>query len=202
MGNRNPQLEQAVKILQSGGLVIVPTETFYGIACDAMSVAAVRRLVGVKSRQWGKPIPLIAGSIEAARSTAAAIPPLFEELAARFWPGPLTLVVPAAGHYPGAITGGTGSVGIRMPGPSPALELARAFGRPVTATSANPTGQPPPRATEQIDPDLAAEVDLVVDGGQTPGGEPSTVLDLTGESAVILRPGPLQKEVADFLSHL
>ena len=196
------QLLQALDIVKGGGLIIIPTETFYGIACDSWSQAAVNRLVRIKGREWGKPIPLLVGSIAAARSAASAIPPRFEELAAQFWPGPLTLVIPAEKNFSSAITGGTGNIGIRIPGPSPALDLARAFGRPLTATSANPAGQPPPRSFEERDQNIANEVDLVLDGGRTPGDEPSTVLDLTAEQPTILRPGLLKREVEEFLKQL
>jgi len=193
------QLLRALDIVKGGGLIIIPTETFYGIACDSWSQAAVNRLVRIKGREWGKPIPLLVGSIEAARSAASTIPPMFEELAAQFWPGPLTLVIPAEKNFSSAITGGSGSIGIRIPGPSPTLDLARAFGRPLTATSANPAGQPPPRSFDEIDPNMASEVDLVLDGGRTPGDEPSTVLNLTTEQPTFLRPGSLKDEVEEFL---
>ena len=195
-------LKRGAAVLKDGGLVIVPTETFYGIAADARSPASVRRLALLKLRNRGKPIPLIAGDEPSAREMASPLPPVFETLAGAFWPGSLTLVLPAAHGFPAEITAGTTTFGVRVPGPSFALDLARAFGGLITATSANPARQPPPRSVGEIDPSLASVVDLIVDGGRTPGGEPSTVLDLTVDPPVIIRPGRLDGEVGAFLEEL
>ncbi|UCF31989.1 MAG: threonylcarbamoyl-AMP synthase [bacterium] len=192
-------LRTAVALLRNGGLVIVPTETFYGIACDALDPGAVGRLALLKARERGKPIPLIAGSVGAIREAVSELPPLFQSLAGAFWPGPLTLVLAARSIFPGEITAGTSTIGVRIPGESFALELARAFGGLITATSANVAGQPPPRSPGEIDLETARGVDLVVDGGVTPGGLPSTVLDLTLAPPAIVRPGPLDEQVAKFL---
>ncbi len=193
-------LTEALAVLKQGGLVVIPTETFYGIACDARSTGAVNRLVRIKGRDEGKPIPLIAGGIDVVKRCASSLPKNFHDLADRFWPGPLTMILSSAEGFPEQITAGTGTVGIRVPGPSFALELAMAFKSPLTATSANRAGQQPPQKVKALDPLLIQSIDLVVDGGKTPGGEPSTILDLTVDPAVILRQGALFEEVREFLT--
>ncbi len=194
------QFRKAIRILRSGGLVIAPTETFYGIIADAWSAKAVARLVAIKERDYGKPIPLIAGDIIVVSSTAASLPPIFKPLAEEFWPGPLTLVLKAASGFPGGITAGTDSIGIRIPAQSPALDLAKFYRGPLTATSANFSGKPPARNIKELDEKLVRAVDLVIDGGWTPGVQPSTVLNLTTDPPELIRSGILGKQVINFLA--
>ncbi|MDF1535656.1 MAG: L-threonylcarbamoyladenylate synthase [bacterium] len=196
------QFRQAIRILGEGGLVIAPTETFYGIIGDAWSEKAVKRLVHLKGRDYGKPIPLIAGSTGVVLSVATDIPPVFKNLAEEFWPGPLTVVLKAARGFPRGITAGTDSIGIRVPAQSPALDLARFYRGPLTATSANFANQPPPRSIKELDGELAESVDLVIDGGWTPGVQPSTVLNLVPDRPVILRMGVLGRQVEALLAEL
>ena len=196
------QFRQAIQIISEGGLVIAPTETFYGIIADAWSEKAVKRLVQLKGRDYGKPIPLIAGSTSIANNATTDISNLFRELAWEFWPGPLTLVLKAAQGFPKGITAGTGSIGIRVPSQSPALDLAKFYRRPLTATSANFADQPPPRSIKELDPELAESVDLVIDGGWSPGIQPSTVINLVPDRPVMLRMGILGRQVEAFLAEL
>lgn len=196
------QFRKAIRIIRNGGLVIAPTETFYGIIADARSQKAVRRLVQLKGSDYGKPIPLIAGSIRVVRNAANNIPPVLTDLAREFWPGPLTCVLHAAKGFPSGITGGTNSIGIRIPAQSPALDLARFYRSPLTATSANFNGQPGPRCVRELDEDLVREVDLVINGGWTRGVQPSTVLNLIPDQPTMLRNGILGKQVDSFLSEL
>jgi L-threonylcarbamoyladenylate synthase len=194
------QFRKAIRILRNGGLVIAPTETFYGILGDAWSQKAIKRLVQLKERDYGKPIPLIAGDARMASTAAAELPPAFKPLTEAFWPGPLTLVLKAAIGFPKGITAGTDSIGIRVPAQSPALDLAKFYRGPLTATSANFSGQPPPRSVREIDDELAGAVDLVIEGGWTPGTQPSTVLNLIPQPPVVIRAGVLGEEVEDFLN--
>ena len=194
------QFQKAITIIRDGGLVIAPTETFYGILADAWSRKAVERLVELKGRDSGKPIPLIAGDTIVVSNTAAALPALFKSLADEFWPGPLTLVLKAAEGLPGGITAGTGSIGIRVPAQSPALDLAKFYRGPLTATSANFSGEPPARHIKELDDKLVQAVDLVIDGGWTRGTQPSTVLNLTSDTPELIRSGILGKKVIDFLA--
>ena len=193
------QFHQAINILRDGGLVIAPTETFYGIIADAWSQKAVDRVVRMKEREFGNPIPLIAGDTITVSRSAASIPQLFKPLADKFWPGPLTLVLKAAKGFPDGITAGTDSIGIRIPAQSPALDLAKFFRGPLTATSANFTGRPPARHIKDLDEELVRAVDLVIDGGWTPGVKSSTVLNLTTDPPDLIRSGVLGKQVIDFL---
>ena len=202
LNSSESQFRKAIRILRAGGLVIAPTETFYGILADARSNGAVQRLVDLKERDFGKPIPLIAGDKGVAATCAARIPPVFTLLADRFWPGPLTLVLPAAAGFPAGITAGTDSIGIRVPAQSPALDLARFFRGPLTATSANQQDRPAPRAVQELDEELASRVDLVIDGGWTPGVQPSTVLNIIPAPPVMIRKGLLGDEVEAFLREL
>jgi len=196
------QFREAIRIIRDGGLVIAPTETFYGIIGDAWSQKAVKRLVQLKGRDYGKPVPLIAGTVRVVRSAAVDIPPLFRNIAREFWPGPLTLVLMAAKGFPRGITAGTDSIGIRIPGQSPALDLAKFYRGPLTATSANFAGLPAPRSIQELDAELAREVDLVIDGGWTPGVQPSTVLNLIPDRPMMLRQGILGKQIEAFLAEL
>ncbi|MDF1537196.1 MAG: L-threonylcarbamoyladenylate synthase, partial [bacterium] len=168
----------------------------------AWSSKAVDRLVEIKARDYGKPIPLIAGDIIVVSSTAAVLPSIFKLLAEKFWPGPLTLVLKAARGLPGGITAGTDSIGIRVPAQSPALDLAKCYRGPLTATSANFSGKPPARHIKELDEELVMAVDLVIDGGWTPGVQPSTVLNLTTTPPTIIRGGIIGEEVKKFLKEL
>ncbi len=194
------QFRKAIRILRDGGLVIAPTETFYGILADAWSGKAVQRIIRLKARDYGKPIPLIAGSINVVRSTAATVPSIFKPLAKEFWPGPLTLVLKAAKGFPSGITAGTDSIGIRIPAQSPALDLAKFYRGPLTATSANFSGSPPARNIKELDEELVQGVDLVIDGGWTPGVQPSTVLNLIKDPPKIIRAGILGERVNTFFN--
>jgi len=201
-------LRDALTVIRSGGLVIVPTETFYGIAADPFNTdtpdtpdtpCTIDKLLRVKGREPGKPVPLIADTPETALSACRTVHPEFNSIAGKFWPGGLTLILEAKPEIPKAVTADTGTVGIRIPGPSFALELARAHKGLLTATSANRAGDPPPLSVDQLDPELVREVDLVVDGGPAPGGQPSTLLDLTVDPPRILRQGALYDEVVEWL---
>lgn len=189
----------AVRVIEDGGLVIIPTETFYGICADPFNNEAMQTLLEAKGRDAKKPISLIAGSMETAFSACGTAPERAELIADAFWPGPLTLILPADKTIPKTITAGTGTVGVRVPGPSFALELANAFSGLLTATSANRAGAPPPTVIDQLDPELINEVGLVIDGGPVPGGQPSTLLDLSVDPPRIIRDGVLGDEVREWL---
>ena len=185
--------ERAAEVLRGGGLVVYPTETFYGLGALLASAQAVARLALAKLRPEGKPLPLVAADLAMARTVAAAFPPLAERLAARFWPGPLTLVVPAAPGLPPEVTG-DGTVGVRVPGSALARDLSRLAGGPLTSTSANLSGGPPVTRPGDLDPGLLSRVEAVLDGGTVPGGLPSTVVALEAGGPRLLRPGAVPWE--------
>jgi len=183
------RIEEAARVLRQGGLVAYPTETFYGLGALASCAPALARLAAAKLRPEGKPLPLLAATPEAALALAAAVTPLARRLAERFWPGPLTLVLAAAPGLAGEITAGSGTVAVRVPASEVARALSRLAGGPLVSTSANLTGGPPPTRVEDLDPALSAGIDLVLDAGPTPGGHPSTLVDVTGSTPRLVRAG-------------
>ena len=182
-------LEAAVRVLRAGGLVAFPTETFYGLGALALDEAAVARVFQAKGRPGDKPLLVLVDSLAMVERLAQEVPDRSRRLMARYWPGPLTLVLPARADLPRALTAGTGTIGVRLSGHPVARALVQAAGAPVTAPSANPHGGASPRTADEVLTALGTRVDLVVDGGLTPGGLASTVLDLTGATAVLLRSG-------------
>jgi L-threonylcarbamoyladenylate synthase len=181
-------LARAIDVLSRGGLVAFPTETFYGIAADALNPKAVERLLQVKGREGTKAIACIIGQLEQRKQLCDRWPRTAERLAHRFWPGPLTLVVPARADLPAPLHP-DGFVGLRLSSHEVAQELARGLARPITATSANLAGGPPVSRAEDIAPELKASLDLSIEGPPTPGGLGSTVVKIEGDRLTCLREG-------------
>lgn len=181
-------LRAAADILRAGGVVAFPTETFYGLAAAALAPASVKRIFALKGRPDSKPLLVLVDSVAMAE-TVARVDGRAETLMARYWPGALTLVLPARAIVPPDVTVGTGTLGLRISSHPVALGLVRALGEPVTAPSANPTGLAPPTTAEAVLAYFARGIDLVLDGGPTPGGEPSTVLDVTTDPPTVIRQG-------------
>lgn len=181
--------------LREGGLVAFPTETVYGLGADARNPQAIERLYRVKGRPGSHPVIVHVGSLEGARDCAAEFPELAERLAARFWPGPLTLIVSKAAWVPSALTGGQDSVGIRIPSHPLAVELLKAFGGPVAAPSANRFGRVSPTSADHVEKDLGTDVDVILDGGPCKVGVESTIVDVRSGPARILRPGGVSREL-------
>jgi L-threonylcarbamoyladenylate synthase len=187
------QVEAAAAALRRGGVVAYPTETFYGLGALAADGAAVERLVRVKGRPDGKPLPLLAAGLDQLEAVAE-LPALARRLGAAFWPGPLTLVVPARPGLHPAITGGGATVGVRVTSSPVAAALAAAAGGALVATSANLAGEPPAATPAGLDPALVARLDLVLDGGPAPGGLASTVVAVEGEGLRLLRAGAIPSD--------
>jgi len=183
------RVERAAALLRRGGIVAYPTETFYGLGALASRRDALERLAAAKLRPAGKPLPLLGCDRAQLEAVVARFEPLAVELAARFWPGPLTLVLPAAPHVAPEITAGSGTVGVRVPGSEVARALARSAGGPIVSTSANVSGEPPPARPGALSPELLAHIDGVLDAGPAPGGLPSTVVAVEGGRVALLRPG-------------
>lgn len=182
-------IAEAAAVLGRRGLVAFPTETFYGLGADAREPEAVRRVFAVKGRPESKPLLVLVDSLAMAESVAAEIPSQARVLMDRHWPGPLTVVLRAGSTVAAEVTAGTGRLGIRVPGHPVALALCRALGGPVTAPSANPSGQAPPTSAGGVLGAFAGSIDLVLDGGETAGGPPSTVVDATVDPPRVLRLG-------------
>jgi L-threonylcarbamoyladenylate synthase len=182
-------LARAVELLRTGGLVAYPTDTVYGIAADPRSDVAIERLFALKRRDPGTAVPLIASDIEQAMA-AGELGPRERRLAEAFWPGPLSIVVPAKPMVSRAALGQRDSVALRVPAHAVARELAAAFGFCITATSANPTGVAPAEAGESV-VEILPGVDLVLDAGRAPGGLPSTIVALDDDGPVLVRAGAI-----------
>ncbi len=180
---------EAAALLRAGGLVAFPTETVYGLGASALDPAAIARLYEAKGRPATNPVIVHVADRAGARAVAADWPPLAEQVAERFWPGPLTLVLPRGPAVPRAVTAGLDRVAVRVPAHPVALAILARAGIPVVAPSANPSTAVSPTTADHVIAGLGDRVDLVVDGGPTGVGIESTVLDLTGPSPVILRPG-------------
>ena len=183
-------IRRAAEVVRSGGLVIYPTDTVYGLGCDPFNERAVRRVFEVKGREIGRPLPILASSLEDVMRIA-----LLDERALRlarlFWPGPLTLVVPRKAILPDIVVCGRPSVGVRIPGHEVALDLIRACGGLLVGTSANRSGRRAPRDAGEAISEVGELVDLVIDAGPAPLGVPSTVLDLAGPRPKLIREGAL-----------
>jgi L-threonylcarbamoyladenylate synthase len=186
-------ITKAAEVIRAGGLVAFPTETVYGLGADGLSEAAVRRIFEAKGRPESKGLILHLCEPAQAREVAE-VSPEAERLMAAFWPGPLTLVLPALPVVPAVTTGGGNTVAVRMPDHPVALALIRAAGRPIAAPSANPSGAPPPRTATEVLAGLDGRFDLLLDAGSTPLGTPSTLLDLTQQPPRILRQGAVAAE--------
>ncbi|HXE51829.1 MAG TPA: L-threonylcarbamoyladenylate synthase [Tepidisphaeraceae bacterium] len=187
-------LKRAVHLLRSGGLVAFPTETVYGIGADATNSGAVRKIFQAKGRPSTNPLIIHVADAGVARRFAADWPAAAEALAKRFWPGPLTLVVPKSEVIVAEATAGRPTVGLRAPGHPLALQLLRAFGGPVAAPSANRSNRISPTTAEHVRRELGNAVDLILDGGPCQVGIESTVLDLTKTPPMILRPGAVTRQ--------
>lgn len=185
-------IARALEVLENGGLAAFPTDTVYGIGALAFDGEAVESIYIAKDRPIEKAIPVLLGDADDLEKVASSVPEMARRLAARFWPGPLTLVVPKKPNLPKAVSA-TGTVGVRVPDHSMARALLRAAG-PMAVTSANISAQQSPFTADEVFAQLQGRVALILDGGKTPGGVPSTVIDCTGTEPVLLRTGPLLLE--------
>jgi len=183
-----------VAILQRGGLVAFPTETVYGLGADASNPMAVARIYEVKGRPASHPVIVHIGDVGQLARWAREIPEAATKLAMRFWPGPLTLVLRRAPSAGSQLTGGQDTIGLRIPGHPVALQLLREFGGGIAAPSANRFGRISPTTAEHVRDDLGKEIDLVLDGGPCEIGIESTIVDLSRQKAVLLRPGRISAE--------
>jgi L-threonylcarbamoyladenylate synthase len=184
-----PEVRRAAEVLKRGGLVAFPTETVYGLGADAASAAAMARLYAAKRRPADHPVIVHFADAETAFSWAREVPQGARKLAAKFWPGPLTLILKKSAKAGDFVTGGQDTVGLRVPAHPVAQELLRAFGGGIAAPSANRFGQVSPTTAAHVREDLGADAELVLDGGPSEVGIESTIVDLSGSQAVLLRPG-------------
>jgi L-threonylcarbamoyladenylate synthase len=188
-------------VIAGDGVIVYPTDTLYGIGANSYSEKAVRRILEVKRRPAGKGMPVLISDVEMVSELSAEIPAIFQDLAARFWPGPLTLILKAAAALPAELVGSGKTIGVRLPNVPWIRELIRSAGVPLVATSANISGGREASTPEEAIRLFAREVDLIVDGGRTPMSLPSTVLDLTSEAPLLVREGAIPRAgLTEFLS--
>ena len=188
---------RAAKIVSEGGVIAFRTDTFYGLGVDPFNSAAVAKIRELKGREENKPILLLLFDASEADRFIADRSEAFEEVARKYWPGPLTIVGRAIADLPEEITAGTGTVGVRVPADDDVRELVRVCGGALTATSANPSGREPARTANEVIEYFGERIDLVIDGGEVTVTEPSTVLDVTASPPRVVREGAV-KFLQDF----
>ena len=184
---------EAGECLKSGGIIAIPTDTVYGLGADPFNADAVQRLYTIKGRPDGKPIPLVLSSVDDVHRVAQNLPDYFFHLTDRFWPGGLTIIVAAKDLLP-VLTAGGNTVGVRIPDNPLLLKILKTFGGPAAITSANLSGEPPATSPQEIGEELASRIDVIVDGGKTPGPIPSTVYDISVSPPLIRRHGVISEE--------
>ncbi len=197
LGTTEGEIAQAAALLRQGRLVGMPTETVYGLAADASSADAVGRIFAAKGRPATHPVIVHVAGLEALPEWVAEVPEAARRLGEAFWPGPLTMVLRRSARVPDAVTGGQDTVAVRVPGHPVALALLRAFGGGLAAPSANRFGAVSPTRAEHVARDLDGVVAAVVDGGACEVGIESTIVDLTGPVARVLRPGAVTAEAME-----
>jgi len=192
-------LAQILSFLRSGGVIGFPTDTAYGLGADPFQDSAVRKIFEIKGRPDGKPILVLVDSMEMLNRIVdtSRVSSIASLLAGRFWPGPLTMIFPArkseSENVSRLVTAGTGTIGVRWPAAEFATRLVRALGRPLTATSANKSGQPSTASAEDVRAQLSPDLEMLIDGGVLTSPLGSTILDLTQERPVIVREGPVSR---------
>lgn len=184
-------IEEAAARILNGGIVALPTDTLYGLAADPFSAPAIAQVFAVKGRTAERALPLIAVDVAQVEARLGRLTPLGRQLAERFWPGPLTLLIPAPTALARDVTGQTGKVGVRVPADAVARAICAAAGQPITATSANLSGEPATADPDVVERTIGDRLDLLIDAGTTRGGEPSTIVDITGVDPVLVRAGAL-----------
>lgn len=179
------------KIIKQGGVIAYRTDTFYGLGADPFNSVAVARIRELKGREDDKPILLLISDPDHVQRLIVERSREFDDVAARFWPGPLTIIGKAVDDLPHEITAGTGTVGVRLPDDEKVRRLVRECGGVLTATSANPAGREPARSAEQVQAYFPEGIDLIINGGEVTATEPSTVLDATTSPPRIVREGAI-----------
>ena len=189
--NAARDFDAALDALGHGEVIVFPTETLYGLGADALDSEAVEKVFQLKGRDPNQPIPLIISGAGMLQSLITDIPPLARTMMDRFWPGPLTLVLPARRDIPKPLVNSSGGVGVRISSQPIATKLVQALGRPLTATSANPSGKEPARTIEAAKSYFAGKVKVFLDGGTLTSKTGSTVVEVNGESIRIIREGEI-----------
>jgi L-threonylcarbamoyladenylate synthase len=190
-------LTAALTALKRGEVIVFPTETLYGLGADALNFSAVEKVFQLKDRDPDNPFPVLVADRAMLDSLVVEISPLAESLMTRFWPGPLTLVLPARAEIPRPLVNRQGGIGVRLSSQPIATELVRLLGRPLTATSANPSGQPGARTVAQAKSYFAGKIDIYLDGGELNSPTGSTVAAIEKDKLRIIRAGEISREVLE-----
>lgn len=183
--------DEAARIVRDGGVIAMPTDSFYALGACVFDESAVQRVCAIKGQREAKPILVLIGDRSQLDALVSCVPPAAAVLMDRFWPGPLTIVLPASPRLPAALTAGTGTVGVRLPVAPLLGKLLRVTG-PLTGTSANRSGAPPARSAREVEQSLEADVELILDGGPSSATLPSTVVEAT-DSVRVIREGPIAR---------
>lgn len=194
-------IERAAHLLREGQVAAIPTETLYGLAVDPFNSAAVARVFTIKERNASQALPLVAADAMQIDEWIGALPPLASRLAERFWPGPLTIVLKAPRTLSAGVADARQTVGVRVPAHAVTRALCELCGRPLTATSANLSGQPATADPDEVARTLGSRLDLLVDAGLTAGGAASTIIDLTSPVPTLVRPGVIAWETIQQCLH-
>ena len=189
--NEDKNFGAAVDALRRGDVIVFPTETLYGLGADALNGEAIDKVFQLKGRDPRNPLPVLVADEDMLHSLVAGIPPLARKLMDRFWPGPLTLVLPAREDIPQPLLNASGGVGVRISSEPLATKLLKALGRPLTATSANPSGKEPARTVDTARTYFAGKVKVFLDGGTLKSKSGSTVVEVTGDKIEIVREGEI-----------
>ena len=192
MNSLEQQVEKGIKILKKGGIIAFPTDTVYGLGCDAFNFAAVERLYKVKRRPRHLPFPLLLSDMSQVTAVAKSLSGIALSLARRFWPGALTLVLPKSDSLPLYLSSG-GTVAVRIPDHPICLALIQGIESPLVGTSANSSGSYSALTADEVNQQLGDTIDFVIDGGKCPGGNESTIVDVTGTAPHILRQGIISR---------
>jgi tRNA threonylcarbamoyl adenosine modification protein (Sua5/YciO/YrdC/YwlC family) len=202
----NPEtslVKYSAEQIRAGQVLGMPTDTFYGLAADPFNLRAVERVYEIKSRSRHKPLSLLIESVDQAEQLARPLPEEFYNLARRFWPGPLTIIVRAASRLPLKVTANTGNVALRVPNAKIPLAVVKAAGIPITATSANLSGASECTTAQQVRDQLKDRIAIIVDGGTSPREVASTIVDLTDDDARwrVMREGAIpSQEISEFFA--
>jgi L-threonylcarbamoyladenylate synthase len=199
MGNKlassiQEQVEQGIYILKQGGIVAFPTDTVYGLGAGISIGHAVEQVYQIKERPFSMALPLLLADKSQLAEVAEPVPAIAWRLADKFLPGALTIVLPKSQLVPDIVTGSGKTVAVRIPAHPIPVALARGLGTPIVGTSANLSGKPSPLTADEVYAQLGNKIDLIIDGGRCPGGKESTIVDLTGETPMVLREGAISRE--------
>ena len=190
---RAENIGDAVTALRRGEVIVFPTETLYGLGADALNPAAIEKVFQLKGRDPGSPIPVLVADRDMMNALVAEVPPIAEKLIAAFWPGALTIILPARQNIPRPLMNSTGGVGVRISSQAIAAELVQTLGRPLTATSANPSGKAPARTVEEAKDYFTGQIEIYVDAGALTSKTGSTVIEIGIETARIIREGEIDR---------